>query len=128
MFFSIIVPTYNNSLLLKRTLNSIQNQSSKNFELIIIDNYSKDNTQEVVSKCLIESIIYKKINNQGVISKSRNLGIEISKGDWLIFLDSDDTVYQNKINFLTKHLNEDIDLACNNEKVIYSDSGTSKKK
>jgi len=122
MLFSIIIPTYNNSVFLKRAIESIENQTSSNYELIIIDNNSTDDTDQLVKKSSCKNITYEKINNQGIISKSRNLGIKIAKGDWLIFLDSDDTIYKNKIKFLTEKLTDDLDLVCNGERLIYVDS------
>ena len=126
MYFSIIIPTYNNAVLLKRTLNSIENQNGKNFELIVVDNHSKDETDEIIKKCSVENLIYKKINNEGVIAKSRNLGIKFSKGDWLIFLDSDDLLHENKINFLNNNLTKEYDLVCNAEKIVNLDTGADK--
>ena len=98
MFFSIIIPTYNNANFLKKTLRSIKNQTADNYELIIIDNHSTDETKSIVENSKINRLLYKKIKNYGVIAKSRNFGIKFSKGDWLIF-DSDDIFYENKIIF-----------------------------
>ena len=81
MLFSIVIPTYNNAKLLQRALNSISLQSFSNYEVIVVDNCSTDNTESVIQRSNIKNLIYKKIKNEGVISKSRNLGIEISKGD-----------------------------------------------
>ena len=118
MLFSIIVPTFNNYELLKKTIKSVENQTSKNYELIIVDNNSADKTDEVIKNCNIENLIYKKINNQGIIAKSRNLGAKVSNGDWLIFLDSDDTISKDKIAFLTNNINDKYDLVCNAERLI----------
>ena len=85
MLFSIVIPTYNNANLLQRALNSISLQSFSNYEVIVVDNCSTDNTESVIQRSTIKNLIYKKIKNEGVISKSRNLGIEISKGDWIHF-------------------------------------------
>tara|TARA_B100000963_G_scaffold139874_1_gene121798 strand:- start:210 stop:1082 length:873 start_codon:yes stop_codon:yes gene_type:complete len=126
MFFSIIVPTFNNASLLIKTLNSIEKQTNKDFELIIVDNNSTDHTHELIKKCSIDNLIYKKINNKGIISKSRNLGITISKGKWLIFLDSDDLIYEEKIDFLKKNISDDFDLFCNAEKIVNLDNGSTK--
>ena len=126
MFFSIIIPTYNNANFLKKALDSLKKQTDKNFELIIIDNHSSDDTSKVINNLKIDNLVYQKIKNDGVIAKSRNLGINISKGDWLIFLDSDDLFYENKINFLNNNLNSNFDIACNSERIINLDNGKSK--
>lgn len=126
MFFSIIIPTYNNCFLLEKTLNSLEKQSNKNFELIVVDNNSIDKTSDIVKKCSIKNLIYKKIINKGVIARSRNLGIEISKGDWLIFLDSDDLFFKDKIKFLNDNLTSEFDIFCNAEKIVNLDNGKTK--
>ena len=77
-FFSIIIPTFNQGDLLARCVKSVLNQSYKNYEIIIIDNNSSDNTSKIINKYK-NLIIYKKINNQGVIARSRNLGIKLAK-------------------------------------------------
>ena len=126
MFFSIIIPTFNNAYFLKKALVSIKNQTDSNFELIVVDNHSTDETQKIIEESGIDGLVYKKIKIDGVIAKSRNLGIQNSKGDWLMFLDSDDIFYYNKINFLNKNLNNDFDVVCNSEKIVNLDNGKSK--
>ena len=87
VFFSVIIPTYNRCDLLRKAVNSVLTQTYENFEIIIIDNYSDDNTQEIVEGFKNNKIVYQKIHNEGIIGKSRNLGIKISKGKWVAFLD-----------------------------------------
>ena len=87
-FFSIIIPTFNQSSFLQKALKSVFNQTFKNFEVIVVDNNSKDGTKKVVKS--FNNIVYRNINNEGIISKSRNLGLKISRGKWIAFLDSDD--------------------------------------
>ena len=67
IFFSIIIPTYNRCDLLRKAVNSVLTQTYKNFEIIIIDNYSDDNTQEVVESFKNSKIVYQKIHNEGII-------------------------------------------------------------
>ena len=122
MFFSIIIPTFNNAYFLKKALVSIKNQTDSNFELIVVDNHSTDETQKIIEESGIDGLVYKKIKNDGVIAKSRNLGIQNSKGDWLMFLDSDDIFYYNKINFLNKNLNNDFDVVLKSEKIVNLDN------
>ena len=95
-FFSVIIPTFNQSNFLSRALDSVVNQNFNNFEIIVIDNFSSDNTKKIV-KSFKKKIIYKRIENKGIIAKSRNVGIQISKGKWLAFLDSDDLWSKNKL-------------------------------
>jgi len=91
---SVIIPTYNRLEKLKRAIDSILNQTYKDFELIIIDDGSTDDTKEYLSKK--EGIRYLYQENQGV-SAARNTGIGIAKGEWLAFLDSDDEWLENKL-------------------------------
>ncbi len=104
------MPTYNCKFI-SRAISSVLNQTFNNWELIIIDNFSSNNTEEIVKNYNDSRIRYFKYRNEGLISKSRNYGIKISKGDWIAFLDSDD--YWNKIKLEICHkniLNTDQDL------------------
>jgi len=94
---SVIIPTYNHGHFLKRALTSVINQSYINLDIVVIDNYSSDNTDEIVKGFLDPRIRFLKIKNNGVIAASRNLGIECARGKWLAFLDSDDWWDQKKI-------------------------------
>jgi glycosyltransferase involved in cell wall biosynthesis len=94
---SIIVPTFNHGHYLGRALKSIVDQSYTNWEAIVIDNYSTDNTGEVISGFSDERIKYLKFHNNGVIGVSRNVGIRSAKGEWIAFLDSDDWWRPNKL-------------------------------
>ena len=122
IFFSVIIPTYNQGDLLNRCLQSVFSQTYNNYEVIIIDNNSTDKTKQIIKK-FKNRIIYKKINNNGIIAKSRNLGIKISKGNWLSFLDSDDEWKKNKLECIYKEIKKKkIDVICNDELVISAKS------
>lgn len=97
VLFSIVIPTYNRANLLHRCLESILAQTYKNWEAIIVDNYSEDNTEDVVKSFNDSRIVYIKNHNYGVIAVSRNKAINIAKGDWIAFLDSDDYWCPNKL-------------------------------
>ena len=88
--FSIIIPTYNSSEFLQRCLSSVRDQSLKEFEVIVVDNYSNDNTEEIVNNFRDLSIKFIKSENIGNVAQSRNEGIKNSKFDYIAFLDSDD--------------------------------------
>jgi glycosyltransferase involved in cell wall biosynthesis len=96
--FSIIVPTFDSGLSLSNCLTSIVNQTFTDYEVIIIDNNSKDNTLEIISD------FSSKHNNIRWISESdrgiydaMNKGIKIAKGSWLYFMGSDDRFYNNSV-------------------------------
>lgn len=91
MKYSVIIPTYNRAELLKESIDSVLNQSYKDFELIIIDDGSIDNTEEILRSYGSE-IKYKIIKNSGA-EKARNLGAEIASGVYLLFLDNDDLYF-----------------------------------
>ena len=101
---SIIIPTYNRENEIKIAIESVQNQSYKNWELIIIDNFSDDGTEMAISKINDSKIKFFKNNNYGVIAKSRNLGIKKSNGDIIAFLDSDDWWKSNKLELSVKYI------------------------
>ena len=87
---SVVIPTYNHARYLRRALQSVIDQTYTNWEVIVIDNYSKDSTDGVMASFTDPRIVYLKIHNNGVIAASRNVGIRKAKGDWIAFLDSDD--------------------------------------
>jgi len=92
---SVIIPTYNRAAYLAEALNSVLSQTYKDFELIVIDDGSTDNTKEIVKKFSGE-IRYFYQKNQGV-SAARNVGIINSNGEFVSFLDSDDLWEKKKL-------------------------------
>ena len=118
-FFSVIIPTYNQASFLRKALNSVMRQEFKNFEIIIIDNFSTDETEKII-KSFKKKIIYKKIKNRGIIAKSRNKGIQLSKGKWLAFLDSDDLWSSNKLKEIHEQIKRvKFDVICNDEWIVF---------
>jgi teichuronic acid biosynthesis glycosyltransferase TuaG len=93
------MPTYNHAEYVGEAISSVLNQTYKNLELIIVDNFSIDNTEDIVSKFAEKDsrIKYEKFNNQGIIAFGRNKGIELSAGEYIAFIDSDDLWKPNKL-------------------------------
>lgn len=87
---SIVIPTYNRAQDLERALKSLLAQTFCDWEALIVDNYSKDNTDELIKSFNDPRMKLFKIHNQGVIAASRNVGIKNAKGGYVAFLDSDD--------------------------------------
>ena len=114
-FFSVILPNYNHGNYLKDAIDSVLNQNYKNWELLIIDNYSTDNSDKVISSYNDSRIRVFKIKNEGIISKSRNLGIKNAQAKWIAFLDSDDIWYFNKLSRLKELTEDNFDIICSNE-------------
>jgi len=102
---SIIIPTYNRANLLPRAIKSVLNQTFKNFELIIVDDGSIDNTEQVVRNFQKEDTRIRYIwqENSGAPAKPKNTGIKNAKGKFIAFLDSDD-------EWLVEKLGEQIEL------------------
>lgn len=103
-YFSIILPTYNQSEFLKNSINSILKQTYNNWELIIIDNKSTDDTLSVIKKYKDERINILSINNCGILAKSRNFGIKKAQSEWICFIDSDDIWYPKKLEITKKFI------------------------
>ena len=116
-FFSVVIPTFNRAEKLKGTIQSVLDQIFKDFELLIVDDGSTDNTPEVVDSFSDSRIHYEWVPNSGGPATPRNRGIEISQADWICFLDADDIWYSNKLEsvFTCIQDNPDIDVFCNNE-------------
>ncbi|MFS3928309.1 glycosyltransferase family 2 protein [Priestia flexa] len=87
--FSIVIPVYNKEEYISRTLNSILNQTFLNFEIIIVDDGSTDNSIKIVKNFDDNRIKVVSQENKGV-SSARNLGVEHSKNDYIAFIDADD--------------------------------------
>ncbi len=104
--FSIIVPVYNTEKYLKRCLDSIKIQTYKNYEVIIVNDGSTDNSSDIISE-----YPYKVINqeNQG-LSMARNNGVKVARGEYLIFLDSDDYIEKDLLKEIEKSLSNNPDL------------------
>lgn len=119
-YFSIIIPTYNHAHFLRYSIADVINQTIQDWECIIVDNQSNDNTKEVVASFNDKRLKLVSINNMGSIAKSRNLGIKMAEGTWLAFLDSDDRWYPRRLEIIQSNItaNSNIDVFSTNEKVI----------
>jgi glycosyltransferase involved in cell wall biosynthesis len=117
---SIIIPTYNHANLLREAIKSILDQSFTDWEAIVVNNYSEDNTIEVVESFQDSRIRLINFHNHGIIGKSRNEGVRQAKADIIAFLDSDDTWAHQKlekvISFFRRH--PGVELVCHDEWVL----------
>jgi glycosyltransferase involved in cell wall biosynthesis len=95
---SVIIPTYNRSQLVQATIDSVLNQNYTNFECIVVDDGSTDDTTKVLSEKYKTSRQFQLIcqSNKGR-SAARNKGAKFASGDWLIFLDSDDLLHPSAL-------------------------------
>lgn len=99
-FFSVIIPTYNRAKYIKKAIESVLNQTFSDFELIIADDASTDNTKEIVSSIKDSRIIYFKNEKNLERCITRNKGIQMAKGKYIAFLDSDDYHLPNHLEIL----------------------------
>ena len=95
MNISVVIPSYNRKEFLKRSIDSAINQTKKPFEIIVVDDGSTDGTETMI-KSDYDFVKFIKQKNKGV-SAARNIGIEVSIGEWICFLDSDDEWKKDKL-------------------------------
>lgn len=115
IFFSVVVPLYNKEKYIKRTLDSILNQTFSDFEIIIVNDGSTDKSCEVIESIKDDRIHLIHKENGGV-SSARNRGIKEAKGEFIAFLDADDEWFANK-------LQKQYVLHKKNPKLVWSCSG-----
>jgi len=116
---SVIIPTFNCGSYISEGIDSALNQTFKDFEIIIVDDGSTDNTKEIVQEYIEKHpkiIKYFYQSNQGVAS-ARNKGIMESKGEYIAILEADDVWLPEKIRMQVKILNENSDAA-----MVYTDA------
>ena len=98
---SVVVPVYNVEKYIDKCINSIINQTYKNLEIILVDDGSPDNCGNICDEYAKKDnriIVIHKEN--GGLSDARNTGIEVSKGKYITFIDSDDYISDNYVSFL----------------------------
>lgn len=122
---SIIMPAYNTEIQIERSINSVLSQTYRNLELIIINDGSTDNTEEVILnyKGKDDRIKYIRIENSGA-ANARNVGLDNASGDFISFVDSDDYIDENMMEKLlekSKEYSSEI-IGCGSEKITLSKS------
>ena len=115
--FSIIIPVYNVEKYLEKCLDSIKNQTYKDYEVIIVNDGTKDNSMDIAKKYDFKIINQK---NQG-LSAARNTGVKNATGAYLLFVDSDDYLEKDLLKELNKSLKNNPDLVRFQIKEIYED-------
>lgn len=123
--FSIIIPNYNNGKFLEKCLNSVLNQTYKNYEIIFVDDMSEDNSLEIANRMLkdhkVLKVPYKKYNGG-----TRNIGIMEATGDYIMCIDSDDWLINDKVLEDLNNFIEDEDIirtgySLYNGEIIFTD-------
>lgn len=108
---SVIVPVYNVEKYLEECLDSIQNQTYSDIEVILVNDGSTDKSKEICEKYCEDDNRFKLINqaNQGQ-SVARNHGVAASTGEFIAFVDSDDVIRQDYLEVLMRHMSEEVDI------------------
>ena len=124
MFISIIIPVYNIDAHIERCLYSIAKQTYTEYEIIIVDDGSSDNSYD---KCLsfkekyfhLDISIIRKLN-EGVTAARRD-GVKTAKGEWITFVDGDDTIPETALEFLMSSVDEGINIVIGAHTLEYQD-------
>ena len=120
--FSIIIPVYNVEKYIKKCLDSIFEQSFKDYEVIVVNDGTKDNSMDIVKEYNVKIINQK---NQG-LSEARNSGAKKATGEYLIFIDSDDYIDKDLLKEINKSLKNDPDIVRFQIREVYEDDKESK--
>jgi glycosyltransferase involved in cell wall biosynthesis len=112
---SVVIPTYNHAAFLNKALQSVVDQTYKNLEILVVNNFSTDDTEAIVSSFSDKNISLFNFRNNGIIAAARNHGIQHATGEFIAFLDSDDVWYPTKIEECIHALKSGADIACHGE-------------
>jgi len=103
---SVVMPTYNRGYCLAESIQSILDQTFEDWELIIVDDGSTDDTEGVVRAFKDKRIIYKKLDHTGHIGAVRNAGNALAKADIIVVQDSDDMSHPNRLGVILNHFKD----------------------
>lgn len=108
---SVIVPVYNVETYLEECLDSIQNQTYTDFEVLLVNDGSTDRSKAICERYCKENRHFHLLNqeNQG-LSAARNTGVAASRGEFIVFVDSDDMILANYLETLMHYMREDVDI------------------
>lgn len=115
---AVVIPTYNHARFLTGALDSVIGQSFSAWEAVVVNNFSQDNTVELVEAYRDPRIQVVNFANNGVIAASRNYGIALTQAPYIAFLDSDDCWYPEKLQKCLDKLAEGYDVVCHAEKWV----------
>ncbi len=112
---SIVIPTYNHAQFLRQALESVRAQTLTDWEAIVVNNFSEDDTLAVADSFGDPRIRLVNFRNHGVIAASRNEGIRLAAGELIAFLDSDDHWHPQKLARCVAAIAGEFDLVCHGE-------------
>ncbi len=108
---SIVIPAYNVEGYIKKTIDSCLNQTFDDYEIIVVDDGSKDNTGAIIDKYATENRNFRAIHQEnGGVMSARLKGVEHSQGEWITFLDGDDRLPKDSLKTLYSYVGNDIDI------------------
>ena len=105
---SVVIPLYNKEASIKQSLMSVLSQSYQDFEVVIVDDGSTDNSVAKVEEIQDSRIRLIRQENGGP-SKARNTGVKNAKGEWILFLDADDELEPGALEYFAKNINKHFD-------------------
>src|SRR6266851_1155554 len=123
-FFSVVIPTYNRATFIEATLQSVLNQTYPHYEIIVVDNCSTDNTEELLQPYISAGQIYFIKHEQNFErARSRNTGMSAARGDFVSLLDSDDFMYLANLADAAEYVLANPDIKCFHNRYEFVDSG-----
>ena len=112
---SVVIPTYNHAQFLRAAIQSVIDQTFSDWEVVVVNNYSEDDTVQIVASFNDPRIRLVNFRNHGVIAASRNHGMGLATGKLIAFLDSDDVWYPEKLQRCIDALGDQADVVCHGE-------------
>lgn len=126
---SIVMPCYQNGGTLERTVESVRAQSFENWELIAVDDGSKDDTLSVLERLAKDEPRMRVIHQEnGGVSAARNAGMQAARGAWLSFVDADDWLLEDALEHLLGMAEDDVDIVCGAYEMHFRDEGGRREK
>lgn len=123
MKISVIIPIYNTEQKLVRCLDSVRNQSFSDFECIMVDDGSTDDSPKIADRYAAIDSRFKAIHKpNGGVSSARNVGLDQAAGEWIVFVDSDDVLKENHLSIMYSAINMQIDFVYTSWEVIKRDN------
>lgn len=109
---SIIIPTYNRASIIPNTLDSVINQEFKDWECVVVDDHSTDNTEEVIKNYIERDLRFHYLKNERKkgAQGARNTGLNHCKSEWLVFFDSDNLMHPDFLKKVTQKIDDEVDV------------------
>jgi len=126
---SVVMPCYQNEQTILRTVQSIQAQTVEDWELIAVDDGSRDYTLDVLREIAEKEPRMRVIHQEnGGVSAARNCGMNLARGEWVFFIDADDWILPDAFAHLLEMTNDDVDIVCGAYEMHFRDEGGRREK